>query len=503
LAKSLKFKSLTSLFSQIIQFLSGLIITPFVVNGLGETYFSLWVVFLSLVSFEGFLLLGTPQSLNRYVPFYLGKRDNASLSSLIRGQVVFSIATYVLIIFFITFFSNELFTFFELDIELHKVFHQSLYLMTAGLSLSIANKILIALNNGQEKYAFYNILLSVSIIARLSIIILFIDNGFMVMPVGYLIGQLILFLGLFISFLRGQISIFKDFDLKRDVRVFKVSFAFGAASMLMYVADILRHQLDTFLILKFVGLEEITHYKVGITLITSVNALNAGLFGVILTRLSFHQGAREEEEFKGLSLRSYFYSSFFGSYFILGISLLAPNFLRLWMGNYDISSLHIIYILLIPQLLMLTQYPSINVMYSLNKQKVMGIMTLIESVINCAVSLILISRVGIIGVVIGTAVGFILSKGIVLPFLLRRFCGLSLKKQFLQIMPQYLCAVFSFIPLYFLFDEFQLGSDLIDFFFKCLMITLTFIMSLKVFYFFSPKEEARILSVSGLRSIFK
>lgn len=503
MAKSLKFKSFTSLLSQVIQFISGLVITPFVVKNLGESYFSLWVVFLSLVSFEGFFLFGTPQSLNRFVPFYLGRKDQNSLGALIRGQIVFSILIYIAVIIFISLLSDKLFYFFELNQDLKLLFDQSIWVMAIGLGFSFLNKILISLNIGHERYAFYNVLLSSSVICRLLVIILFIDRGFSIMPIGYVVGQLVLSLGLIFSFFKDGFPIFKGIDLKNDLSVFKISLGFGAGSMLMYVADILRHQLDTFLILKFVGLDEITHYKVGITLITSVNALNAGIFGVILTRLSYHEGAQEKDLFHGLSLRSFFYSSFFASYFILGISLMAPDFLRLWMGSYDISSLHIIYILLIPQLLMLTQFPSINVMYSLNKQRVMGTMTIVESILNFVISLILVSKVGILGVVIGTSVGFILSKGVVVPFLLKNYCGLSLRKQLLQIAPQFLCAGISFIPLNFALPSFHLGEGLFDFLVKCGLITFTFLVSMKCFYFIFPKEEANILSLSGVRSIFK
>lgn len=503
MADSLKFKSFTSLLSQSIQFISALVITPYVISHLGENLFSLWVVFLTWVSFEGLFLLGTPTGLNRYVPFFLGKKDEESLSSFLRSHFLFYFFVCLVIGFLFYFCRNLLFEFFDIPSEFFDVYQDGLFWMYLGLCASILGKVFVGLNNGRENYVYYNALMSFTILFRLAVIVLFIHKGFLVMPVAYFLSQLLLLLGLLVAFFKDNLVVFKNFNFKQDRNSLKVGLIFGAGSMLMYISDILRHQLDTLIILKSVDLASVTHYKIGTTLITSINSLSAGLFGVILTRLSFHQGSQEHGKFQELSLRSYFYSSFLASYFILGIALLSDSFLNLWIGNYDKRSLEIIYILLIPQLLMLTQYPSINVMYSIGKQKVLGLLTLIESLINFVISIILVQKLGIIGVVIGTGVGFVLSKGIVIPILLKKYCNLSLGKQASQIVPHFLIATFCFCFLWFSFNQFSLGTLLIDFIFKCFLVTLVFFIVTKIFYRIFPKEEAGIFTLDGVRRVFK
>jgi O-antigen/teichoic acid export membrane protein len=490
----------------VIQFIAGLVVTPFVVKNLGENYFSLWVVFLTWISFEGFILLGTPQALLRFVPFYLGKKEARNLNSLVRTYLVF----YGLIAFLtgvaLLLSYDFLFRYFDLPQDLYTTYTDSLKWMYFGLVLSIFNKVFISVNNGQERFVFYNSVLGLSIILRLLIIILFIEKGFIILPIAYFASQVFIGCLMLYSYFKSSVSIYKDFtfgDFNNDVAVFKTGLFFGMASLLMYVSDILRHQLDTLIILKNVDLASITHYKIGTTLITAINGLSAGLFSVILVRLSFHKGSSNEKHFNELSLRSYFYSSLLGTYFILGISLLSPEFLTLWMGEYDQRSLHIIYILLIPQLLMLTQYPSINIMYSVGQQKTLGLLTLLESLINFVISLILVKKIGIEGVVIGTGVGFILSKGLVMPFLLKRYCRLSLKAQVAQSLPHFLIGGASYGALYFILSSFKFSLLSFNFLIKCAVITIVFFSFIKIYYFIFPKDEAEILSLAGMRRVFK
>jgi len=498
LSGSLKFKSLTSLIGQVIQFVVGLIITPFVISNLGEEYFSLWIFFYTFISFEGLFLFGTIQSVNRYVPFYLGKDDNESLVSFVRSHLYFYSFVILLIWLSVYFLKDVAFNFFELPMDIYIDYSRSIPIIITALSLSIFNKLLIGVNNGHENYVYYNISLSASIILRLVIILLFIDKGFLVLPWALLCSNLFLFILLVFSKSLQTKNYLKGWSIQKDFDFLKISLVYGGGGMLMYASDALRNQLDTFLILKFINLKSIAYYKIGTTLIFSVNALCFGLFGVLLTRLSFHKGAGKDEVFKGLSFKSFFYSSVLASYFILGISLMAPDFLKLWIGDYNQVSLNIVYLMLIPQLLMITQYPGVNIMYSLNKHNILGISTFFEAILNFTISIILVQKIGVLGVVIGTATGFMISKGLLIPLMLKKYANLGIFKQLSVLVPNYCIGVLSYGLIYLVFSNFSFEVTLPIFVLKCFFITFVYFILFNIYYTFFPKPEANFFKISEM-----
>lgn len=490
LAKSLKISSAISAFANIIQFGLGLILTPFIIKHLGDEYFGLWVFLNVFLSLEGMMLLGTTQSLNRFLPMYLGKKQFSELSNFLYSH--FFLYGFLGVAFsgVLILAQSWIINIFNIPENMIADFRFAYPYLLGALALNFISQIFSAVIRSSESYIEYNIVAIATNLLRFVIIIIFISSGFQSLVYAIFFStclKLILFIMTSKFTWKAKLESLNPELFKKAI---KLSFVFGTGSILMYTSDLLRHQIDSFLILKYLNLSALTEYKIGTTLLTSINVINISLFSVMLTRFSYNVGEQNQKEMKELLKKSFFVSSTLGTFFVLGLVATAENFLHLWLPSFTQNSLNIIYLLAIPQLIMIIQYPSINLMYAINKHHLLSYITFIEAVLNFIISFILISQIGVVGVIIGTGVGYIISKSIVMPIILKKYIELSYFDQIKMTLPNIMIGAIVY-GLYLLIFE-NATTTLIEFIIKVVFIIVSYGMVYNLVYLLIPSKYSEL-----------
>jgi len=108
----------------------------------------------------------------------------------------------------------------------------------------------------------------------------------------------------------------------------------------------------------------------------------------------------------------------------IGLCLLGPQFLQLWLGpEFRAHSSGILVLLTVTVASFALATSCTQVLYGMNRHRYNAMLSLIEAGANLALSLILVRKMGAIGVAWGTAIPAVLIEAVVLPlFTLRQVC---------------------------------------------------------------------------------
>ena len=102
-----------------------------------------------------------------------------------------------------------------------------------------------------------------------------------------------------------------------------------------------------------------------------------------------------------------------------------------------IQSATIFYILIFSFSVSLAGFPGISLFYAKNKHLTFAKMTLVEAMINFALSIILVMKIGFIGAAISTAITLLLSKLFIQPYFVCKMANIPMVDYYKQIVTPY------------------------------------------------------------------
>ncbi len=107
------------------------------------------------------------------------------------------------------------------------------------------------------------------------------------------------------------------------------------------------------------------------------------------------------------------------------VCVVGPAFLKCWVPGQAEEAVVLMFILVAPFTVYAAQMPSVHLVFSMAKHRALALAGLAALVLNLVLSIVLTRMIGIRGAAIGTAVDLLLLHGVVLPWLVIHFSGLS------------------------------------------------------------------------------
>jgi O-antigen/teichoic acid export membrane protein len=207
-------------------------------------------------------------------------------------------------------------------------------------------------------------------------------------------------------------------------KTLKTLMAYGGVTTIIVIADMLRLNIDSAVIGKFVSLDAVGVYGVAALLIRYVIRVIAAGVGVLTPRFSNLEGAGQKEQTKNLFVKSLSISAALSFGIATCVFIFGRKFILWWVGPDYSDSARVLFILIVPMTIALAQGPGINLMYALKKHHYYAVVTSLEAIVNLTLSLILVRKYGIFGVALGTAIPMMCVKIFIQPFYVCRIMKL-------------------------------------------------------------------------------
>lgn len=202
----------------------------------------------------------------------------------------------------------------------------------------------------------------------------------------------------------------------------------GAAMSIIMVADIVRFQLDAGVIGYYVpdSPQSISIFAIG-TRLASISYTAIGVIGAILMpRFSGLSEGGDEKSTTELLRSSSLVTGLVASFVLATLAVLGPSFLDLWLHKPWVKTSGRILLIVLPAYYVaLLSAPSAGLLVGRGKLRGLTVLTVVEALANVALSVALVTRLGVFGVALGTAVPLAFFRGVVFPMLLKDVLGMT------------------------------------------------------------------------------
>jgi O-antigen/teichoic acid export membrane protein len=429
----------------------GFFLTSYVIGHLGKTGFGIWTLTNTLLIYYTVLDLGITFALTRYVARDVGKKDYQGVNLTVNTTLVFFSITGLII--FITSFwiANPLIDFFNVELESQEDFGFLIFILGMSTSLLLIGNFFGLIIKAHEQFLIANFVNIVITLFRTALVVIFLNMDLGLKGLGYAnIASAALNLILYYILCLKLFPYLKFSFFGARFETFKVLMKFGAATMVVEFAGILRFDLDNFVIGKWLNLEAVGVFAVaGLLMRYYVTFLGSATITTFTPRFAYLEGKGDYDGLKKLYLKSLSIGAFLSFGIATPIMIYGEQFIVLWAGKDFLEALPVLWLMTASFALAMAQSSSVAMMYALHKQQMFAIVSLVEGIVNVSLSIYLVPKYGILGVALGTAIPMIFVKLILQPLYLTRIFDVPLTAYILTLLPPLVLAIiFGGIPFY-------------------------------------------------------
>jgi O-antigen/teichoic acid export membrane protein len=424
---------LSNWMSYVVTAVVGFVLAPIVVHSLGDTGYGLWTLVLALTGYFGLLDLGVRSSVGRFVTRYIALSDAHNVNRTVGtafvilscGGIVAFLATLLIAMFF----------FGSFGVEPHLANQGRTALVLTGLNmglilpLGVFSAVLIAL----ERFDVLSGVTMVGELARAALVVWFLRNGYGLVALALIalsvtVAQYTV-MGVIAKVMYRPLHVhyrYVDWSSFRDL------FGFSIYRFIWIVANQLIFYSDSLVIAVFLGAGAITPYAIAGSLI------NYGRNVVSLVTDTLAPSAARmdaKEDLAGLQrllLVGTRLALLVTLPICVGFLFLGRQFITLWMGESYAHSAIFLMVLTIPQFGSMPQYVSALVLAGMAKHRAFAYFALAEGIANVVLSVILVQRMGLIGVAWGTAITHLVNTTVVVPLYTLSVLKLSVREYFVK-----------------------------------------------------------------------
>jgi O-antigen/teichoic acid export membrane protein len=396
--------------------LVGFLLAPVIVRSLGDTGYGLWTLVLSMTGYFGLLDLGIRSSVGRFVTRYLALNDeqnvNRTASSafvlLGCGGLLALLVTLVVTIF--------LFDAFKVEPQHATAGRMALVItgltMSCILPLGIFSAVLIAL----ERFDVLSGVTVVGELTRATLVVWSLQHGYGLVTLALIALTMTLVqyaaIALFAKTLYRPLKIgvrFVNWRACRDL------FGFSIYRFMWMVANQLIFYSDAIIIGIFLGAAAITPFAIASSLINygrNIVSLVTDTLYPVAARMDARNDAAGLQHLLVVGTRMALLVTL---PLCLGLLFLGRPFITLWMGPAYADSAVILMVLTIPQFGSMSQSASALVLAGMARHRALAYFALAEAVANVVLSIILVRKMGLIGVAWGTVIPHLINTTMVVP----------------------------------------------------------------------------------------
>jgi O-antigen/teichoic acid export membrane protein len=393
----------------------GFFLSPFILHRLGDDAFGLWILVFSLTSYYGLFDLGIRSSVVKYVAEFTAVRDEDLLARMMNTSLFIygCLGGLLMLITLVGCF------------YVGSVFHVSptfrgtaslLFLMVGtALALGFPMSVFSGALEGLQKFHWINLVRVGQNLIRVVLIVAALKHGRGLLTIALITVTLPL-----LSYLVYVAATFRliPFPLGWrfvDRAMIRRIAHFSSSTFLMMMAGQLRFGSDATVIGIFLSASAITYYSIGAKLTDYAINIVDSMADIFLPMASHFEAMGELDRLKKVFLIGNRVCALI--LFPIGavMIILGKSLITVWVGPKYVSSYVILLLLFIPKALYRAQAASNRVLFGMARHRTLGVVTLIEGIVNLVLSIVLVHYWGIVGVAVGTTIPLLATDLLFMP----------------------------------------------------------------------------------------
>ena len=437
-----------------VTLLVGFLLAPFVVHHLGTSNYGTWTLLSSLTGYFGLLDLGLRASVGRFVARHMALSDEAEVNQTISNALALLGAAGVIAFLAAIILSSHT-EIFHIEGPFQSDARLALLIAGAAIAIALPMSVFNAVLFSLERFDVITGITILGALTRTTLILSALSRGHGMVALAVVTRCCPAASNNILAALCAK----KMYPPLRPRLAFieragcKQLLTFGSYRFIWIVANQLIFYTDSVVIGIFLNTAAITYYAIAGSLINygrNIISVTADTFAPMASHLDAHSDAAG---LRNLLVDGTRITLTIGLPLCMGFLFLGKQFIVLWMGPaYAVSSIYLI-VLAIPQFTSMPQYISAMILVGMARHRKLAFVVMAEGIANVLLSIILIRRVGLIGVAWGTAIPHLLSTGVVIPIRTLRALDMRWRDYFLKALLRPLVAAVPGAALCFTFSR--------------------------------------------------
>lgn len=432
------------------QILSGFYVMPLLIHTFGDSLFGIWILVASFMGFAAVLDLGLPSAVSRFVSQAIGRGGNEGDQEIkLITATAFYIFIFITVLTLLAIFVILIFAPVLLKSPEHvELFRKLLLILCLNNLFVFPTSIFEGILSANLRYDLISSRRIFFTVLKVILTILLVKCHYGLIALAWVTVAC----NIAENLVRAVLAYKIDKRLSISFSNFKIAkvkqlFSYSVYTFVGRIADILRFQINSFVITIFTDVALITPFRVASRLIEYLVQFISEIVGVFNPYFSQEEGKNNHEGIKEKFLLITKVIAYIATFSGLMLLLYGKNFIYRWVGAEYSISYTILVILVIPITFALMQGTVFPLLYGISKHKFVAYTNIGEGLLNLILSVILVKKFGILGVALGTAIPLLLTKFFIQPFYVTRILKISLRKYaFVILVPFFITVLAVGIP---------------------------------------------------------
>jgi O-antigen/teichoic acid export membrane protein len=401
------------------------LITPFLVQRLGDHHYGVWTLIVVLSDTYNVLELGLSSAVGRFMAGALGAEDKERSNAIFNTSiVVFAAGGFLALLASVL--AVAVTPFFVANVQDASVFRKGILLLGLSVALNFPLRVYRGVLQAHLRFATFVCIDLVYLILRTSLAVVFVLLGYRV--VGLAVATLVALtpsLFLYPYFVSKDLPFLKLSLFQWRPELARSLFSYGLYTFLGFLGAFIRSKSNPFIVASFLGVNMVTHFRFAGMAGGYYGELVTALIGVFQPLLSRQEGAGNLQAMRQTTLFATKIALCISGFFAFGAISLGRVFLTRWVGRAYLDAYPCMVLLILTQALAVSQRPSTYAIFALARHQFLGALVVMEGVANVILSLIFVRHWGLTGVGVGVFIPIALSKLVVQPIYACRVTGLD------------------------------------------------------------------------------
>jgi O-antigen/teichoic acid export membrane protein len=409
----------------------GIILPPYVIGQIGRSEYGSVILVSSFLAFMQMVQIGTPQSLNRFIPRALERGDKDSLRNLLSTGLAMLCACGLIVGTGTMLLSHHPEWIIKSSTE-GPTRSISILIIIMGLAASIDLPMSFGhvLFQAHERYILHSVLQTLGYIARLLLVLLLLGlfpGKVLAFAVGTVAGNFIQSFGIFVI----AMLIYREVRLAVRAISFstmmKIS-GYGLLTTVNTLAMMMFIQADYIVIGKLIGSEEVTAFNLGVVWVLIVRTYISAATSVLTPSASRTDTAGQPGILRDMLIRSTKYGLLASLLPLLFLVPFGKVLMEAWMGPGYGQSAHIMLFVLLGDIFANGISGGISMLIGVGKLRFLTIANLVSGILNVTIAVILMKTLslGVMSFAYAYCGVFMILNSIVLPTHLGRVFGVPM-----------------------------------------------------------------------------
>ena len=418
-----------NLFDQALRFGAIFVMTPIILNALGDDLYGFWVLLMSFFSHYALLDFGLSFSISRFFGRAIGKKDDKELEILINTAlaIFLRVGGIAAILSTVAWFVIPLFNIAPDRIGLVRWI---VIIYGAFLSVGFPVRVFRSYLKSEMRFDIVVLASTLQILLGSFFLYFFLKQGHGILTLA-IVNAAAGFLEYLIVTL-GALKLLKNVRIDRSFRSperRKELIRYSTTSFVNQLAGSLRNGIDPLIIGTVVAVSSVTFYSIGMRFpIFFSDVMGAILGGQLLALFSQVHGRSDDGTLEKGYLAATRLSTVIAVFCGVSMIFYGSDFIERWVGSGYALSYQIMVILTIPYIFLLINYPAFSFIYTLDKHRHLAKITICGGIFNVLLSITLAHTIGILGVVWATFTEMLVVYGFLIPFTVSKISSIPMRQ---------------------------------------------------------------------------